>query len=262
MPKYILAIDQGTTSSRAIVFDENREVVALSQKEFAQHFPDSGWVEHDPEDIWDTVLDTVKAAISEAKCSASDIAALGITNQRETTVIWDRETGKPIYNAIVWQDRRTAAYCANLKAKGLEEGFTSKTGLLLDPYFSGTKINWLMENVTLARENAEAGKLAFGTIDSFLIWRLTGGEVHATDTTNASRSLVFNIHELKWDDDLLQKLDVPISLMPEVRACDASFGETQAELFGAAIPICGVAGDQQAAAIGQACFEPGMSKST
>lgn len=262
MKKYVLAIDQGTTSSRCLLFDQNREIIAVSQQEFGQHFPASGWVEHDPEEIWQTVLLTIKDAMDQANCSASDIAGLGITNQRETTVMWNRETGSPIYNAIVWQDRRTAEYCSSLKEKGLEPEFSRKTGLLLDPYFSGTKVNWILENVDGARADAEAGRLIFGTIDSFLIWRLTGGKVHATDTTNASRTLLFNIADMKWDDELLRLLDVPASVLPEVRDCDADFGTTESGLFGAPIPILGVAGDQQAAVIGQACFRSGMTKST
>lgn len=262
MAQFILAIDQGTTSSRAILFDENRDVAAVAQREFAQHFPKSGWVEHDPEDIWETVVETVREVIGKVGGNVAEIAALGITNQRETTVVWNRETGKAVYNAIVWQDRRTASYCDKLKEKGLEPEFTKKTGLLLDPYFSGTKINWILENVEGARSAAEAGKLLFGTVDSFLIWRLTDGKVHATDTTNASRSLVYNIAGNCWDDELLSALDIPRTMLPEVRDCNADFGETLSDLFGAPIPILGVAGDQQAAAIGQACFKPGMIKST
>ena len=262
MSRYVLAIDQGTTSSRAILFDENRAVVSVDQKEFEQHFPDSGWVEHNPEDIWKTVLETTTAAIAKAGIGASSIAALGITNQRETTVVWDRETGKPIYNAIVWQDRRTAEFCAGLKSDGHEPLFTECTGLLLDPYFSGTKIRWILDNVDGARQAAEAGKLAFGTIDSFLLWRLTGGRVHATDATNASRSLLFNIRENRWDAELLEIIGVPQSMMPEVRDCNADFGSTEKDLFGAELLVRGIAGDQQAATIGQACFNPGMVKST
>ncbi len=262
MSDHVLAIDQGTTSSRAIVFDSKQEIVAVAQKEFPQHFPASGWVEHDCEDIWTTVIETVREAVEKAGAGFERIASIGITNQRETTVLWDRETGKPVYNAIVWQDRRTAEFCESLKNAGLEEDFAKRTGLLLDPYFSGTKVNWILENVSGARERAENGKLAFGTIDSFLIWRLTGGLVHATDATNASRTLCYNIIENRWDDELLGHLAIPASVLPEVRDCNGEFGETEPGLFGSRIPIKGVAGDQQAAAIGQACFTPGMMKST
>jgi glycerol kinase len=258
----ILAIDQGTTSSRAIVFDTKLKPKASAQKEFRQFFPASGWVEHDAEEIWKSVLTVCKAALKKARITAAKISVIGITNQRETVVIWDRKTGKPIHKAVVWQDRRTAEMCAKLKAQGLEKTFTAKTGLLLDPYFSGTKIAWLLDNVKNARARAERGELAFGTIDSFLIWRLTGGKVHATDATNASRTLVYNIHTGEWDQELLRILNIPTNLLPEVKDCAADYGVTEKKLFGAAIPIGGVAGDQQAATIGQACFEPGMMKST
>lgn len=262
MTGFILAIDQGTTSSRAIVFDGAMKVVATGQKEFTQHYPASGWVEHDPEEIWQSVLMTCREALAKAKLPASDIAAIGITNQRETVVIWDKATGKPIHNAIVWQDRRTSAMCQKLKRQGLEKTFSLKTGLLLDPYFSGTKIAWLLDNVKGARRRAEKGELLAGTIDSFLIWRLTGGKVHATDATNASRTLVYNIGRNEWDAELLKILRIPASLLPEVKDCAANFGVTDRSLLGAEIPILGVAGDQQAATIGQACFQPGMMKST
>ncbi len=262
MSGYILAIDQGTTSSRAIVFDGDMKVVAVGQKEFAQHYPASGWVEHDPEEIWATVVWSVKTALKKAKLAASDIAAIGITNQRETVVVWDRATGAPIHNAIVWQDRRTAPLCARLKKQGLEPTFTRKTGLLLDPYFSGTKIARMLDKVKGARKRAEKGELLAGTIHSFLIWRLTGGAVHATDATNASRTLVYNIGKNAWDAELLDILRIPAAILPEVKDCAADFGVTRKALFGAEIPILGVAGDQQAATIGQACFEPGMMKST
>jgi glycerol kinase len=262
MAKFILAIDQGTTSSRAIVFDNKLRPKASGQKEFKQYFPKSGWVEHDPEEIWKSVLTTAKQALSKSKAKARDIAAIGITNQRETVVVWDRKTGKPIHKAIVWQDRRTSEVCASMKAKGFEPTFTAKTGLLLDPYFSGTKLAWLLENVKGARDRAERGELAFGTIDSFLIWRLTDGKVHATDATNASRTLLYNIHTGAWDDELLRILNIPRALLPEVKDCAADYGVTDAKLFGVSIPIGGVAGDQQAATIGQACFQPGMMKST
>ncbi len=262
MTSYILAIDQGTTSSRAIVFDQAYQIRGLAQQEFTQHFPRSGWVEHDPEDIWQSVVQTVRQAIEKAKAKATDIAAIGITNQRETIVIWDRKTGKPIHNAIVWQDRRTADICQRLKADGVEAEVSAKTGLLLDPYFSGTKIAWLLDHVDGARARAEAGELAFGTIDTFLLWRLTGGKVHATDATNAARTLIYNIHDGVWDEDLLRLLDIPASLLPEVKDCASHFGQCEPALFGAALPVLGIAGDQQAATIGQACFEPGMMKST
>ncbi|MBI1621167.1 glycerol kinase GlpK [Aquamicrobium zhengzhouense] len=262
MGGYILAIDQGTTSSRAIIFDAQMHIVAVGQKEFEQHYPASGWVEHDPEEIWSTTVWSVKKALSEAKLSASEIAAIGITNQRETIVLWDKKTGEPIQNAVVWQDRRTARMCDELKKQGLEEKFSRKTGLLLDPYFSGTKIAWLLDNVQGARKRAENGEIIAGTIDSYLIWKLTGGREHVTDATNASRTLVYNIEANDWDDELLEILNIPRSLLPEVKDCAADFGVTDASLFGAEIKILGVAGDQQAATIGQACFKPGMMKST
>ncbi|ODT55359.1 MAG: glycerol kinase [Methylobacterium sp. SCN 67-24] len=262
MSGFVLAIDQGTTSSRAIVFDPAMKIVGMGQKEFPQHFPASGWVEHDPEDIWESVVSTCKTALKKAGKVAADMSAIGITNQRETVVVWDRSTGRPIHNAIVWQDRRTAPLCAKLKKHRLEPRFTRKTGLLLDPYFSGTKISWLLDKVKGARRRAERGELLAGTIDTFLIWRLTGGKVHATDATNASRTLVYNIEENAWDPELLEILRIPAALLPEVKDCAADYGVTEQSLFGAEIPILGVAGDQQAAAIGQACFEPGMMKST
>ena len=262
MSGFVLAIDQGTTSSRAIVFDATMKPVGVGQKEFTQHFPASGWVEHDPEEIWGSVVATCRTALEKADRTAAEIAAIGITNQRETVVIWDKATGKPIHNAIVWQDRRTAPLCARLKKQGLEPRFTRKTGLLLDPYFSGTKITWLLDHVKGARRRAERGELLAGTIDCFLIWRLTGGKVHATDATNASRTLVYNIEKNQWDAELLDILRIPASLLPEVKDCADDYGVTEKTLFGAEIPILGVAGDQQAATIGQACFEPGMMKST
>ena len=262
MTSHILAIDQGTTSSRAIVFDGDMKIAGVGQQEFAQHYPASGWVEHDPEHIWSSVVATCKAALKKAELKADGIAAIGITNQRETVVIWDKATGRPIHNAIVWQDRRTAPLCAKLKKAGLEPTFTKKTGLLLDPYFSGTKIAWLLDNVPGARKRAEKGELLAGTIDTFLIWRLTGGRVHATDATNASRTLVYNIAKNEWDAELLKLLKIPAAILPEVKDCAADFGVTEKKLFGAEVPILGVAGDQQAATIGQACFEPGMMKST
>ena len=257
---HILAIDQGTTSSRAIVFDAGLGPVATAQEEFAQHFPASGWVEHDPEDIWRTTLATARAAVEQV--GVDKIAAIGITNQRETTLIWDRDTGMPIHRAIVWQDRRTADICEALKAAGHEPLVTARTGLLLDPYFSGTKVKWLLDTVAGARERAAAGKLAFGTIDSFLIWRLTGGRVHATDATNAARTMLYDIRHGRWDDEICALLGIPMALLPEVKDSAADFGTTEPALFGRAIPILGVAGDQQAATVGQACFTPGMMKST
>lgn len=262
MTGFVLAIDQGTTSSRAILFDGAMKVASVGQQEFTQCFPASGWVEHDPEEIWASVVHTVKTALKKASCKASDVAAIGITNQRETVVIWDKATGKPIHNAIVWQDRRTAPLCAKLRKQGLEPTFSKKTGLLLDPYFSGTKIAWMLDKVKGARKRAERGELLAGTIDSFLIWRLTGGKVHATDATNASRTLVYNIATNQWDDELLRILNIPAQLLPQVKDCADDFGVTDKNLFGAEIRILGVAGDQQAATIGQACFEPGMMKST
>jgi len=262
MSGFVLAIDQGTTSTRAILFDDQMKVAGTGQQEFAQHYPASGWVEHDPEDIWTSVLATVKAALKAGGRTAGDVAAIGITNQRETVVIWDRATGKPIHNAIVWQDRRTAPLCQKLKRQGLERKFTKKTGLLLDPYFSGTKIAWMLDKVKGARKRAGKGELLAGTIDSFLIWRLTGGNMHATDATNASRTLVYNIETNAWDDELLAILNIPAAILPQVKDCADDFGVTEKSLFGAEMRILGVAGDQHAATIGQACFEPGMMKST
>ena len=259
---YILAIDQGTTSSRAIVFDAELRPRAIAQEEFAQHYPRPGWVEHDPSDLWSTVAGTARAAIEKAGIGAADIAAIGITNQRETVVIWDRATGKPIHNALVWQDRRTADLCAGLKRDGHEPMVTERTGLLLDPYFSASKIRWLLDTVSGARERAERGELLFGTVDSFLIWKLTGGQAHVTDATNAARTMLYNIATGEWDADLCALFDVPMAMLPEVKDCAAAFGMTRPDLFGREIPILGVAGDQQAATMGQACFAPGMLKST
>jgi glycerol kinase len=258
----ILAIDQGTTSSRAIVFDAMGKSLAVAQQEFAQHYPDDGWVEHDPEEIWSTTLNVCREVITASGIDAGSVAAIGITNQRETTLVWDRRTGKPVYRAIVWQDRRTAEHCDALRAAGHEDLIAGRTGLLLDPYFSATKIAWILDNVDGAREKAERGELAFGTVDTFLLWRLTGGRVHATDATNASRTMLFDIHSQAWDDRLLDIFRVPRSVLPEVRDCAAHFGDTDAELLGRSIPVTGIAGDQQAAAVGQACFAPGMIKST
>jgi glycerol kinase len=262
MSEYVLAIDQGTTSSRAILFDAAHTPVAVAQEEFKQHFPQSGWVEHEPDDIWRTTLSTARDAIAKSGVAPGDIAAIGITNQRETTLVWDRETGKPVYRAIVWQDRRTAAMCREMKAAGKEAPIAASTGLLLDPYFSGTKVRWILDNVAGARDQANAGRLAFGTVDSYLLWHLTGGRVHATDATNASRTLLYDIHKGAWSEDNCDALGVPTSMLPEVKDSAADFGITDAGLLGAAIPVCGIAGDQQAATVGQACFQPGNIKST
>jgi glycerol kinase len=262
MADFVLAVDQGTTSSRAMIFDGAYRVQGVSQQEFPQIFPRSGWVEHDAEDIWRTVLATMRGALADAKLSASDIAAIGITNQRETTLIWDKKTGRTIHNAIVWQDRRTADACEKLRCDGMEAMVTARTGLLLDPYFSATKIRWMLDQVEGAQARAERGELAFGTVDTFLLWRLTGGKVHATDLTNASRTLLCDIEKGAWDDDLLKLFGVPRAMLPEIKQCRDDFGATDPALFGTAIPIRGIAGDQQAATMGQACFTPGMLKST
>ncbi|SHN77489.1 glycerol kinase GlpK [Bradyrhizobium erythrophlei] len=259
---FVLAIDQGTTSSRAMVFRGDLSVAGIAQAEFPQHFPASGWVEHDPEDIWNSTVATCRDALKKAGVTPKDIAAIGITNQRETVVVWDRATGNAIHRAIVWQDRRTADFCAKLKDEGHEPMIAARTGLIIDPYFSGTKVAWLLDNVPGARARAERGELLFGTVDCYLLWRLTGGKVHATDATNASRTLLFNIHTGAWDDDLLKLLGVPRAMLPEVKDSSHRFGESVPDLFGGAIAIAGIAGDQQAATIGQACFSPGMIKST
>lgn len=259
---YVIAIDQGTTSSRAIVFNDKLRVTASAQQEFTQHFPSSGWVEHEPEDIWASVVDTTRDAMAKAGLTAADITAIGITNQRETTLVWDKATGEPIHRAIVWQDRRTAPFCAELREAGHDKTITAITGLLADPYFSGTKLKWLLDTVEGARARAAAGELLFGTVDTYLIWRLTGGAVHATDATNASRTMLYDIHAGKWSDTICDLFDIPQAMLPEVKDCAADFGTTDADLFGAPIPILGVAGDQHAASIGQACFKPGMMKST
>lgn len=262
MKQYLLSIDQGTTSSRAIVFDARGSIVTSAQQEFTQHFPADGWVEHDPEEIWATTLQVCREVLRNGNLSATDIAGIGITNQRETTVVWERSSGRPIHMAIVWQDRRTAETCVSLKSHGHETTVQNKTGLLIDPYFSATKIAWILDNVPGARARAEKGELAFGTIDTFLLWRLTGGKSHKTDATNASRTLLFNIHTQQWDEDLLQLFNVPAALLPQVEDSAADFGATDPALLGGAIPVAGMAGDQQAALIGQACFKPGMIKST
>ncbi|WP_425409187.1 glycerol kinase GlpK [Hyphococcus sp.] len=261
-PPYILAIDQGTTSSRAIVYDQSGRAVTSAQEEFAQIYPRDGWVEHDPDEIWRTTLATARNAFTEAEKTGGAVGAVGIANQRETTVLWERASGAPIHHAIVWQDRRTADICETLRNDGAEPHVAARTGLLLDPYFSATKAAWILDHVEDARARAGKNEIAFGTIDSFLIWRLTNGAVHATDATNASRTSLYNIHENRWDEALLEKFRVPGAVLPDVFDCAADYGETDAEIFGRPIPICGVAGDQQAAAIGQACFEPGAIKST
>jgi glycerol kinase len=262
MGRYLLAIDQGTSSSRTVIYDHRTSVVASAQQEFPQIYPQPGWVEHDPEAIWKSVCSVTEKALADAGASASDITAIGITNQRETTLVWDRESGECVYNAIVWQDRRTAEVCRSLKSDGLEASVASKTGLRLDPYFSATKLAWILDNVDGVRERAELGKLAFGTIDCFLLWRLTGGASHATDASNASRTLLFNIHSQQWDEELLDRFNIPRELLPEVKDCAADFGTANHPCLGGAVPVLGIAGDQQAALIGQAGFEYGMTKST
>lgn len=259
---YILAIDQGTTSSRAILFDDEMKPGAIAQQEFAQYYPASGWVEHDPADLWNTTLESCRNVIGTSGIAPVDIAAIGITNQRETTLVWDRETGQPVYNAIVWQDRRTADICQALRDAGYEELVSEQTGLLLDPYFSATKIAWILDHVDGARARAEAGELLFGTVDCYLVWKLTGGRQHVTDATNAARTLLYDIHDGRWSQFICDLLNIPMAMLPEVKDCADDFGVTDPELLGAAIPILGVAGDQQAATIGQACFAPGMMKST
>ncbi|MET0571776.1 MAG: glycerol kinase GlpK, partial [Pedobacter agri] len=262
MSKYIMSLDQGTTSSRAIIFNHNGEIVAIAQKEFTQIYPQAGWVEHNPLEIWSTQLSVAAEVIVKAGLSATDIDSIGITNQRETTVVWDRETGLPVYNAIVWQDRRTSSYCDEIKAQGLAKKIQDKTGLIIDSYFSATKAKWILENVEGAREKADAGKLAFGTIDSWLIWKLTGGEKHVTDVTNASRTMIYNIHNLAWDDELLTLFGIPKSMLPEVKSSSEVYGETAGRILAAKIPIAGIAGDQQSALFGQMCTEVGMVKNT
>ncbi|EOZ99698.1 Glycerol kinase [Indibacter alkaliphilus LW1] len=262
MSQYILSLDQGTTSSRAIVFDKKGQIVSVAQKDFKQHFPKSGWVEHDPQDIWASQSAVMIESLTNEGIKANQIAAIGITNQRETTIVWDRKTGKPLYNAIVWQDRRTAAYCDELKESGKAEMIAQKTGLILDAYFSATKIKWVLDNVEGARDRAERGELAFGTIDTWLIWKLTGGKTHATDFSNASRTMIFNIHEGKWDKELLELFEIPESLLPEVKESSEVIGETAGDVLSHKIPIAGVAGDQQAALFGQQCTQSGMAKTT
>ena len=262
MKQYILALDQGTSSSRAIVFDGKGKICSVAQKEFRQIFPQSGWVEHNPHEIWASQASVIAEAITTIDINGLDIAGIGITNQRETTIVWDRETEEPIYNAIVWQDRRTSAYCDSLKAEGKTEFIRNKTGLIIDAYFSATKIKWILDNVPGARERAKQGKLMFGTVDTWLIWRLTRGEVHVTDVSNASRTMLFNIHTLTWDEELLQLFDIPLSMMPEVKSSSEIYGHTKTTIFAHKVPIAGIAGDQQAALFGQMCIEPGMVKNT
>ncbi len=262
MEQYILALDQGTTSSRAILFDKKGEIKAVAQKEFEQIFPKPGWVEHNPKEIWSSQASVAAEAVTKLGINGKYIAGIGITNQRETTIVWDKTSGEPVYNAIVWQDRRTSGFCDELKERGFAEKIQEKTGLVIDAYFSGTKIKWILDNVEGAREKAEAGKLAFGTVDSWLVWKLTNGKRHITDVTNASRTMIFNIHSLDWDDELLEILDIPKAMLPEVKSCSEVYGETGTTLFASKIPIAGIAGDQHAALFGQMCTEPGMVKNT
>lgn len=260
--KFILALDQGTTSSRAIVFDHNGQIKSVAQKEFTQYFPQPGWVEHNPNEIWSSQASVIAEAISAIDINGLDIAGIGITNQRETTIVWDVDTEEPIYNAIVWQDRRTSEFCDELKAQGLTDKIHEKTGLIIDAYFSGTKIKWILDNVPGARKRAEMGKLRFGNVDSWLVWRLTRGEIHVTDVTNASRTMLFNIHDLKWDEELMELLDIPMSMMPAVKSSSEIYGHTKTTIFAHEVPISGIAGDQQAALFGQMCIEPGSIKNT
>ena len=263
MGKYILSLDQGTTSSRAILFDKDSNIIGVAQKEFTQIFPKAAWVEHNADEIWATQIGVVAEVLAIAGAQMSDIVAIGITNQRETTVVWDKNTGKPVHNAIVWQSRQSIDICNEIKKKGLEPTFRSKTGLVVDAYFSGTKVKWILDNVEGAREKADKGELLFGTMDTWLIWKLTGGKVHVTDYSNASRTLMYNIRELKWDEELLEVLTVPKSMLPEVKSSSEVYGKTDPTIFfGGEIPIAGVAGDQQAALFGQTCFEPGTAKNT
>lgn len=262
MAKFVMALDAGTTSNRCILFNEKGEMCSVAQKEFTQYFPKPGWVEHDAIEIWLTQYAVAAEALAKLNAAAADIAAIGITNQRETTIVWDKNTGEPVYHAIVWQDRRTAEYCDSLVAKGLKESFRAKTGLVIDPYFSGTKIRWILENVEGARERAEKGELLFGTVETWLIWKLTGGKVHVTDYSNASRTMLYNIIDLKWDEEILKELNIPACMLPEVRPSSCVYGETTEDLFGGSIPISGAAGDQQSALFGQTCFNPGEAKNT
>ena len=262
MSKYIMSLDLGTTSCRSILFDKNGQICSVAQKEFTQYFPEPGWVEHDAEEIWATQKGLMFEALEKLGVEMSDVAGIGITNQRETTVVWDKHTGRPVCKAIVWQCRRTAEYCDELKAQGLADMFRNKTGLVLDAYFSGTKLKWILDNVPNARERAEAGELLFGTIDTWIIWKLTHGKVHVTDYSNASRTMLFNIHTLEWDEEILKILDIPRQMLPEVKASSCLYGHTEARIFGEEVPIAGAAGDQQCALFGQACFAPGEAKNT
>ena len=262
MAKYVMALDSGTTSNRCILFDESGRIRSVAQKEFIQHFPKPGWVEHDAGEIWSTQLSVAREAMNQIEATAEDIAAIGITNQRETTIVWDKNTGQPVYHAIVWQCRRTSEYCDSLKAKGLEEKFRQKTGLVIDAYFSATKVKWILDNVEGARERAEKGELLFGTVETWLIWKLTKGAVHVTDYSNASRTMMFNINTLEWDDEILEELDIPKCMLPQVKESSEIYGETDPSFFGGRIPVAGAAGDQQAALFGQACFEKGETKNT
>ena len=262
MAKYVMALDAGTTSNRCILFNEKGQMCSVAQQEFTQYFPQPGWVEHDASEIWQSQYSVAHEALAKIGATAADVAAIGITNQRETTIVWDKETGVPVYHAIVWQDRRTAEFCDSLREKGLNDTFRNKTGLVLDPYFSGTKIRWILDNVPGAREKAEAGQLLFGTVETWLIWKLSGGKVHVTDYSNASRTLLFNIVDLKWDEELLSILDIPACMLPEAKPSSCVYGETMGELFGGPIPISGAAGDQQAALFGQTCFTAGEAKNT
>ena len=262
MAKYIMALDSGTTSNRCILFNEKGEMCSMAQKEFTQYFPKPGWVEHDAEEIWTCQMTVARQAMERINVSAEDIAAIGITNQRETTIVWDKQTGKPIHNAIVWQCRRTSEYCDELKARGLTETIREKTGLVIDAYFSGTKVKWILDHVEGARERALRGELLFGTVETWLIWKLTKGAVHVTDYSNASRTMLFNINTLQWDKEILEELDIPVQMLPEAKPSSCIYGETSAEYFGKSIIISGAAGDQQAALFGQTCFEPGEAKNT
>ena len=262
MAKYVMALDAGTTSNRCILFNEKGEMCSVAQKEFTQYFPKPGWVEHDADEIWATQLEVAQQAMANIGATAADIAAIGITNQRETTIVWDKNTGKPIHHAIVWQCRRTSEYCDSLKEKGLTDTFRSKTGLVIDAYFSGTKLRWILENVEGAREKAEKGELLFGTVETWLIWKLTGGKAHVTDYSNASRTMLFNINTLQWDDEILKELNIPKCMLPEAKPSSCVYGEALAQYFGGPIPIAGAAGDQQSALFGQTCFKPGEAKNT
>ncbi|HAX53234.1 MAG TPA: glycerol kinase, partial [Lachnospiraceae bacterium] len=262
MTKYVMALDSGTTSNRCILFNEKGEMCSMAQKEFTQYFPKPGWVEHDAEEIWSSQLEVAWQAMANINATAADVAAIGITNQRETVVVWDKNSGKPVYHAIVWQCRRTSEYCDELKSKGLTDKFRRKTGLVIDAYFSGTKVKWILDNVKGARQRAGRGELLFGTVETWLIWKLTKGNVHVTDYSNASRTMMFNINTLNWDEEILKELDIPMCMLPEAKPCSCIYGEADVSFFGAPIPIAGAAGDQQAALFGQTCFREGEAKNT